>query len=894
MKWNAAVWISAAALSATAFAQQPLYKNPAAPMEQRVDDLLGRMTLEEKVSQLMNDSRAIDRLDVPAYNWWNESLHGVARAGRATVFPQAIGIAATWDTDLMHRVAATISDEARAKYNEFVRKGKRNIYQGLTFWTPNINLFRDPRWGRGMETYGEDPYLTGRMAVAFIKGMQGDDPKYLKTVATAKHYTVHSGPEPLRHTFDAVPTEEDLWETYLPHFEAAIKEGGAFSVMCAYNSVDGLPACANPRLLEDILRKQWGFKGYVVSDCGAIGDIYLNHKKAPNAEAGVAMAIKAGTDLNCGVEYENAVAAVRGGLLAQSDVDQALRRLLLARFKLGMFDPPSMVPYARIPYSRNDSPANRALALETARKSIVLLKNDNHLLPLSKTLKTIAVIGPNADDVSVMYGNYNGFPSAPVSPLEGIRKKVPGTRVLYSRGSDVAAGIPTFEAIPSSALFTSDRPGRQLGLKGEYYSTGNFDGQLHRPREQTTPRSGQLVGTVPKDPQPLFTRVDPQIDFDWWDGAPRRDLNDDDFGVRWTGFLLPPASGTYQLGARGMNAFELYVDGKQVVRSDSTGGKNYRFAQVELQGGKLYPIRLDFHEYVGDASIQLVWSKPAGNPEPEALAAARAADAVVLVMGLSPRLEGEEMQVQVEGFQGGDRVQLGLPRVQEDLLEKAAAAGKPTVLVLLNGSALAVNWARDHVPAIVEAWYPGQAGGTALADVLFGDYNPAGRLPVTFYQSADQLPPFSDYHMKGKTYRFFEGEPLFSFGYGLSYTTFTYRNLTVPAQVTIGAGAKVSVEVENSGTRAGEEVIELYLKGTQPGPIRSLEGFQRIALRPGERRSVQFELQPSQLAHVTVQGQRRIDPGALQISVGGMPPGPNAAGVLSGTMTLVGASREVQ
>ena len=828
------MWRTAAFFVGVCFAQQALvYQDPAASMESRAADLVSRMTLEEKVSQLMNDSPAIDRLGIPAYNWWNECLHGVARAGRATVFPEAIGLAATWDTGLILQVATAISDEARAKYHEFVRRGKRNIYQGLTFWTPNINLFRDPRWGRGMETYGEDPYLTGRMAVNFIRGLQGDDPKYLKTVATAKHYAVHSGPESLRHTFDAAIGDRDLFETYLPQFEAAIKDGGAYSVMCAYNRVDGLPACASPRLLEDILRKQWGFRGYVVSDCGAIGDIYLNHKSAPNAAEGVARAVKAGTDLNCGVEYGNVAEAVRAGLLPEALVDQSVRRLLTARFKLGMFDPPSMVKYAQIPYSVNDSAAHRQLALETARKSIVLLKNEGKALPLSKSLKTIAVIGPDADDAEILLGNYNGDPSAPVTPLAGIRRKVGArTEVLYARGSDLARNLPSFETIPSSALFTSNTSDRRSGLNGDYFATANFDGKQHRPRELTYPSSGQLVGQIPANRKPLFTRIDPQVDFRWWDGAPRPDLNDDDFGVRWSGYLSAPASGKYQLGAIGLNAFELYLDGKRVADRNDIHERNYRYATVDLEAGKLYAIRLDYHEFAGDADIRLVWSHAAGGSEEEAaIAAAKRADAVVLVLGLSPRLEGEEMSVPVEGFSGGDRVQLGIPRVQEELMQKVAAIGKPVVLVLLNGSAVAVNWARDHVPAIVEAWYPGQAGGDALADVLFGDYNPAGRLPVTFYQSAEQLPPFTDYSMKGRTYRYFTGEPLYAFGFGLSYTTFAYSNLSVPRQVKPGDTVPVSVDVRNTGTRAGEEVVQLYLSSAGGGPIRSLQGFQRIALR---------------------------------------------------------------
>ncbi len=863
-----------------AFSQSPIYKDTGAPTEKRIDDLVSRMSLEEKVSQLMNDSAAIDRLGIPAYNWWNECLHGVARAGRATVFPEAIGLAATWDSDLMFQVATTISDEARAKHHEALRRGEHNIYEGLTFWTPNINLFRDPRWGRGMETYGEDPYLTGRMAVAFIKGLQGDDPKYLKVVATAKHFAVHSGPESTRHTFDAVVSETDLGESYLPHFEAAIKEGGAYSVMCAYNSVDGKPACANPRLLDDILRKQWGFQGYVVSDCGAIDDIYRRHKFVPTAEEGVALAVKAGTDLSCGTEYTNLVPAVRKGLIAESEIDQSLKRLLRARFRLGMFDPPEMVKYAQIPYSDNDSPAHRELALQTARKSIVLLKNERNVLPLSKSLKTIAVIGPNADDIDVLLGNYNGIPTAPITPLEGIRRKV-GSRmnVIYARGSELAANVPNFEAVPEMALFTSNGADRKSGLSGEYYASCDFDGKAHRPRARAPQNPGAKA---------LFTRVDGKIDFEWWEGAPRKDMNADDFGVRWTGYITAPVSGTYELGAIGMNAFELYVDGKQIVAFSGIHEGAYRSAPVELKAGTLYPIRLDYHEFSNDASIKLIWSKPGVPSANDAVAAAKKADAVILVLGLSPRLEGEEMKVPVEGFSGGDRVQLGIPKTQVDLMQAVAATGKPVVLVLLNGSAVAVNWAAEHIPAIVEAWYPGQAGGAALADVLFGDYNPAGRLPVTFYKSADQLPAFSDYSMKGKTYRFFTGEPLFRFGDGLSYTTFGYRDLSVPKQAKTGDDVKVSVTVQNTGARAGEEVVELYLKGSGEGPIRSLEGFRRVALRAKETKTVEFTLRARQFARVSADGSKIVEPGAFEIFVGGKQTGTSGA-----RLQMEGAAQKV-
>jgi beta-glucosidase len=822
-----------------------VFRDPKAPLDARVHDLVSRLTLEEKAGQLMSDAAAIERLGIPAYNWWNECLHGVARAGRATVFPQAIGLAATWDQDLMFRVATAISDEARAKHHEFVRRGKHNIYQGLTFWTPNINLFRDPRWGRGMETYGEDPILTGTMAVQFIKGLQGDDPKYLKVVATAKHYAVHSGPESTRHTFDAVIDDRDLRDTYLPQFEMAIRDGGAASVMCAYNRVDGAPACASPKLLEDILRKEWGFKGYVVSDCGAVGDIYLRHKTEPNAQAGVAAALKAGTDLNCGTEYMNIVPAVKAGLLSEADLDRSVSRLMEARFRLGMFDPPSQVKYAQIPYSVNDSAEHRKLAEEAARKSIVLLKNERNTLPLRKNLKTLAVIGPDADDAEVLVGNYNGDATAPVTPLEGIRRKLAGkTKVLYARGSAVATNLPVLETIPTSALFTSNGPDRKPGLKAEYYASANFDGRRHKPRERTYPNTGELVGDIPQNPTPALTRVDPQVDFRWRDGAPDPKLPDDNFGVRWTGYLAPPVSGKYSIGAYGMNAFDLSLDGKSVARVNNIHECTHQSTAVDLEAGKLYQIKLDFFEFVNDATIRLEWARPETDPTAEALAAARQADAVVMVLGLSPRIEGEEMPVRIEGFAGGDRTSIDLPKVQEELLAKILALNKPVVVVMLNGSAVAIQNAKDHVPAIVEAWYPGQAGGTAIADVLFGDYNPAGRLPVTFYKSVAQLPDFSDYSMKGRTYRYFEGEPLWAFGYGLSYTTFGYDKLAVPATARAGQDVTVKVDVKNTGKQAGEEVVQVYVKGPSvPGaPIKSLAAFQRVALKQGEHKIVELKI----------------------------------------------------
>jgi beta-glucosidase len=809
-----------------------------------VADLVGRLTLEEKTGQVQYDAPAIPRLGVPAYNWWNEGLHGVARAGRATVFPQAIGLAATWDTALMLRVATAISVEARAKHHEAARQGRRGIYEGLTFWSPNINIVRDPRWGRGQETYGEDPFLTGRLAVQFIRGMQGDDPRYLRTVATAKHFAVHSGPEPERHRFDADPTEHDLRETYLPAFEAAVVEGGARSVMCAYNRVRGDPACASASLLRDILRGEWRFGGYVVSDCWAITDIHVAHRVAADEVEASARALRAGTDLSCGPEYQSLVPAVSRGLVSVAELDTAVTRLFRARFQLGMFDPPERVPYAAIPYGENESPEHQALALEAARKSIVLLKNGGGVLPLRKDLGTIAVIGPDADDAELLFGNYNGLPSAAVTPLGGIRRAVSGrTRVLYARGSELAENAPSLEVVPAAAL---------SGLTAEYFANQGFSGE------------------------PFAARTEPALDHTWMEEPPLRGMPADVFSVRWTGVLRADVAGRYALGLRALGGARLYLDDSLVVSFSDRHTVDTEWAALDLAAGQQRRLRVEYFDRRPDALVQLVWAPPRPHLREEALAAARSADAVIMVLGLSPRLEGEEMRVPVPGFAGGDRVSLDLPAPQQQLLEAVAATGKPVVLVLLSGSALAVTWAADHVPAIVQAWYPGQASGTAIADVLFGDVNPAGRLPVTAYRSVDQLPPFTDYRMEGRTYKYFRGEPLFPFGYGLSYTRFRYRDLRVPARARLGETIEASVEVENAGDRAGEEVVQLYVAHPEapvPAPIRSLEGFRRIALRPGERTRVAFRLTPRQLSLVDPQGRWMQPPGAVSFSLGGKQPG---------------------
>ncbi|HKS43364.1 MAG TPA: glycoside hydrolase family 3 C-terminal domain-containing protein [Blastocatellia bacterium] len=851
----------------------PPYKDPSLPIEKRVDDLVSRMTLEEKISQMMNAATPIERLGIPAYDWWNEGLHGVARAGYATVFPQAIGLAATWDEELVHNVADVTSTEARAKHHEFARLGDFGRYKGLTFWSPNINIFRDPRWGRGQETFGEDPYLTSRLGVAFVKGLQGNDPRYLKVAATPKHYAVHSGPEPERHSFDAKAFERDLRETYLPAFRATITEGRAASIMCAYNRTNGEPCCASNRLLADILRKEWSFSGYVVSDCGAIYDIHKGHRFTDSEAKASAMSVKAGTDLTCGTEYKSLIEAVKKGLISEAEIDTALKRLMAARFRLGMFDPPEMVAYARIPFSENDTPAHRALSLKAAQKSIVLLKNENNTLPLKKDIKTIAVIGPNANAPEVLLGNYNGQPSKSVTPLEGIRGKVsPATKVVYALGATL-----TGEAVAPVSASTLTTDG-QAGFKGEYFNNKELQGQ------------------------PVLIRTDEQVNFDWSRGRPAPQVNDDGFSVRWTGKFTPTESGRYKLGAIFDDGVRVYLDGKLLVDDWKNDSVRTIMKEVNLEAGRAYDMRIEYYDNIRDAIVKFVWSLPrfAERMIDEAVGAARISDAVVVVLGIAPALEGEEMKVDVAGFRGGDRTDLSLPKAQEDLLKAVAATGKPIVVVLLNGSALAVNWADENVPAIIDAWYPGQEGGTALADVLFGDYNPAGRLPVTFYKSVAQLPPFEDYKMEGRTYRYFRGEPLYPFGFGLSYTKFKYENLKMSVdKVKAGESVRVSVNVQNTGDRAGDEVVQLYVTdvaASVPVPIRTLAGIKRISLKPGERQNISFTLTPKQMSIIDDAGRRVIEPGEFMVSIGGKQPGftgradAKTTGIASGRFTVSGTT----
>ena len=690
---------------------------------QRAQTMVKQLTLEEKLGQMLHESVAVPRLNIPAYNWWNECLHGVARAGLATVFPQAIGLAATFNALQLKEIASIIADEARAKHHAAIKNGYRGQYFGLTYWTPNINIFRDPRWGRGQETYGEDPFLTARLGVAFVGGLQGDNPAYLKLVATPKHFAVHSGPEPMRHGFNAVVSPRDLRETYLPAFQACVQEAGAASVMGAYNRVNGEPCCGSTTLLEKILRQEWGFDGFVVSDCGAICDFHNHHHVTKDGAASAAMAVRAGCELNCGVTYHHLQDALQRGLITEAEIDRAVVRLLEARLRLGMFDAPRQVPFARIPLRCVASAAHRRVALTAARESIVLLKNDQAILPLARHLNSIAVVGPTAHNLEALYGNYTGFARESQTILEGIISAAgAATQVHYVKGCDLAGSRPL--------------------------------------------NTGELNGVIPD------------------------------------------------------------------------------------------------------------------------------ADLIIAVLGYTPTLEGEEFgdtgDAAADG--GGDRLRIGLPGRQLELLQALHAAGKPVILVLTGGSPIEIRWAKDHIPAILMAWYPGERGARAIADVLWGRYNPAGRLPVTFVKSLEQLPPFEDYKMAGRTYRFMTDEPLYPFGYGLSYTTFKYEQLKLSrSNIRPGQSVQAQVHVVNTGPRAGDEVVQLYVRDVQasvPVPRHHLAGFQRVHIPIGGRRMVKFDLKPEHFSAFRDDGEAFIEPGTFLISVGGGQPDAEAAQTINCRLTI--------
>lgn len=829
----------------------PDYLDTGLAAETRATDLVAHMTLAEKAEQLGHTAPAIERLGVPEYNWWNEGLHGVARAGEATVFPQAIGMAASWDTGLMQEVAGVIGTEFRAKFAETVGPdGGSDWYRGLTVWSPNINIFRDPRWGRGQETYGEDPFLTSQIGTAFIRGLQGEDPDRPLTIATAKHYAVHSGPESNRHREDVHPSPHDLHDTYLPAFRAAVVDGGVQSVMCAYNAVDGIPACASAELMQHYLRESWGFEGYVVSDCGAAANIFREDSLAyaDGPEEGVALAFEAGMDLICGdyrndmsTEAEHIVAAVQSGLLDEAVIDRALVRLFSARYRLGLMDPLTTSLFAGIGPADYDTEDHRDLARRMARASMVLLRNENGLLPLEQAPDRIAVIGPNADSYDALVGNYNGLPSEYSTVLDGLRQRFPESEIVYAMGTGLVGEAEP--DLPPDILCT-DADCTASGLRAERFEGPEIAGDAAETAIIAEPRA-------------------------LWSGELR------DRAVRWSGFVTAPETGEYGLRMVSGRGYRILVGDALVTDAwDAEHPPSVPAGMIELEAGETYPIVVEMIQRGPRGDMRLVWTPPGDRTE-EAVEAAASADLAVFVGGLSWRVEGEEMRVDAPGFDGGDRTAIGLPAPQQDLLERVNATGTPVVLVLMSGSALAVNWADENIPAIIQAWYPGGEGGGAIAGLLAGDYSPSGRLPVTFYRSADDLPPFSDYAMDGRTYRYFGGEALYPFGHGLSFTQFAYSDPSLStAIVPAESRVTVSVDVTNAGDIAGGEVVQLYLSrpDVEGAPERSLAGFQRIRLRPGETRRVAFTLSDRMLSTVDEAGVRRVEPGPAEIWIGGGQP----------------------
>ena len=862
------VWLAGAQTALKPADAKPAYLDPSLPAEQRAADLVSRMTLEEKGTQLLNQARAIPRLNIPAYDWWSEALHGVAVNG-TTEFPAPIGLGATFDPAAIHEMAVAIGIEGRIKHAQDVRAGHSNIFEGLDFWAPNINIFRDPRWGRGQETYGEDPFLTARMGVAFVTGLQGEDPHYYRAISTPKHFAVHSGPESTRHMADVTVSKHDEIDTYLPAFRAAVIEGNADSVMCAYNSINGQPACANEFLLQDQLRGKWGFKGYVVSDCGAVVDIFTGHHYKPAQPEASAISLQRGMDNECGDffakvtddhDYRPYLDAVKQGFLKESDIDVALTRLFTARMKLGMFDPPELVPYSKIDETELDSALHREMARKLANEAMVLLKNDG-TLPLKTSGVKIAVIGPLANQTRVLLGNYTGIPNHTVSILEGIRNEFAGAQVTYVPGTQFLSNDGS--TIPAEFLTTDGKPGVKVDFE---------------------------IGAFAAKPEPLTTRIESNINLSA-DTLPAQARGKSNLSVRWTGTLTPTETGDYKMGMLGQGFTRVWVDDKMIATSRMTNESEAKLGKVHLDAGKAYALRVEFDGRDNSTpSARLVWSKVDLNPSPEAVAAARNADVVVAVVGITSELEGEEMQVNEEGFHGGDRTSIDLPKPEQALLEAVSAVGKPIVVVLTNGSALGVNWAKEHANAILEAWYPGEEGGAAVAQTLSGRNNPGGRLPVTFYKNVSQLPAFEDYSMKGRTYRYFDGIPLYPFGYGLSYTTFSYSGLTGPDNA-VPAGTPVAVEVTvtNTGLKPGDEVAQLYLEfpAVSGAPLRALRAFQRIHLEAGASQKVHFDLSPRDLSMVSEAGEPIIPEGEYTISVGGGQPH-SGAKVVSRTFKLKG------
>jgi beta-glucosidase len=824
------------------------------PLEQRVNDVVSRLTLEEKVAQMLNATPAVPRLGIPAYDWWNEVLHGVARTSyRTTVFPQAIGMAATWDTNSLFRMADYAALEGRAIHNKAIAAGKTNErYVGLTYWTPNINIFRDPRWGRGQETYGEDPFLTSMLGRAFVHGLQGDDPNYLKAAACAKHFAVHSGPEPSRHSDNFNPTTYDLWDTYLPAFKELVVNANVAGVMCAYNAVNTQPCCANDVLMNDILRRQWNFKGYVTSDCWAVDDFFKYHKTHANATTAAVDAVLHGTDVECGVAvYKTLVDAVKNGLIKEEQIDISLNRLFTIRFRLGMFDPVSMVKYAQTPATVLESAEHKAHALKMAQQSIVLLRNENNTLPLKKDIKKIAVIGPNANNSIAVLGNYNGIPSRIVTVLDGIKEKLGNNvEVLYEK----AINFTNDTLLYYTNLYDHYQWEGKQGFKAEYYNNRELKGN------------------------PVVTKFDSKLDHAWQRGdVIGEGLSASNFSARYTSNFTATETGSTTFEVEANDGYRFLINGKEVLNAwlrNRWGAKTYKLI---TQKDSVYKIEIEYWQGDEEAYVALRTGNFARTDFNALANRLSSVDVIVFAGGISPQLEGEEMPVNAPGFNGGDRTSILLPAVQTALLQALKKTGKPIVFVMMTGSALATTWESKNIPAIVNAWYGGQSAGTAIADVLFGDYNPAGRLPVTFYKSDSDLPGFNDYGMDGRTYRYFKGEALYPFGYGLSYSSFAYSNLQMPKVLSVNTPLQLSVTVKNTSANAGEEVVQLYVSHQakeNKTPVRALKGFSRIALKAGESKVVSFTIQPGDLSLISeLDGSLFQTKENIAISVGGGQPG---------------------
>lgn len=848
MKKLFVILLCASVLSARAqdYKNFPMW-NTSLPFEQRVSDLVSRLTLEEKVAQMLNATPAISRLGIPAYDWWNEVLHGVARTPfRVTSYPQAIGMAATWDTNSMYRMADFSALEGRAIHNKAIQLGRTNErYLGLTYWTPNINIFRDPRWGRGQETYGEDPFLTAMLAKAFVRGLQGEDPKYLKAAACAKHFAVHSGPEPSRHSDNFNPTPYDLWDTYLPAFRELVVNAKVAGVMCAYNAVNTQPCCASDLLMNDILRNQWKFSGYVTSDCWAVDDFFRYHKTHKDATSSAIDAVLHGTDVECGQSvYKTLVDAVNTGMITEAQLDISLKRLFMIRYRLGMFDPPEMVKYAQTSWWVLESPAHSTHALKMAQQSIVLLKNENKTLPLKKNIKKIVVLGPNAYNKIAILGNYNGIPSKVVTVLEGIKTKLgDNVEVVYEKAINFT----------NDTLLVLDDVSRLFpgGIKAEYYANEKLEGN------------------------PVHTVTQAGIDHYWAEGdSPGAAVPPAHYSARYSSTIVATQNDSLNFEVEGDDGYRVIINGKTIVDAwlrNRWGAKQF---VLPVKKDSSYSVILEHYQSEGSSAIRLQSGRYKKTDLTPLQIKWADADAIVFVGGISPQLEGEEMPVAVPGFKGGDRTSIMLPAVQTEFMKVLQNSGKPVVFVMMTGSALATPWESENIPAIMNAWYGGQSAGTAVADVLFGDYNPAGRLPVTFYKSDDDLPSFMSYDMTGRTYRYFNGEPLYPFGYGLSYTQFKYDQLKISK--TAPGRYKVTARVMNTGAKDGEEVAQLYvsLQGSDiKAPKLALKGFQRLYLKKGQSKVLNFTLTDQAFSVIDQSGDLRKQIGVFKVSVGGGQPG---------------------